>query len=219
MNNICEHIKKLSSISTPIINDAMAKLLSTKFKHQTMDCGIKPIHTSFRVCGPAFTVRCYPGATYAMEMAIELAPAESVIVCDGQGSEAGVLMGEIMSTVAQKRGIAGAVIDGAVRDVDDVIKMGFPLFARHITPRNGTFDQIGDLQQIISCGGVSVQPDDIICGDVNGVVVVPSKIVSHVVQSATELSLWESSLKNLLVKGISLSEAVKMIEKPQIQNL
>lgn len=209
-------IRILANISVPNISDAMAKGLSKKYKHQTMDAGIKPIDRTFKVCAPAYTVRCYPGATWAMEMAVEQAPAGTVIVCDAQGSDAGVMMGELMSATAKMRGVWGAVIDGAVRDIDEVIQMGFSLFSRHIVARSGTFDQIGDLQESITCGGVVVNPGDVVAGDCNGVVVIPKEISIHVAQAAKALSEWEDALCKVIHEGQPLSQAVKKFPKPPI---
>ena len=219
MNNIDTIIKKLSLISTPNISDAMGKGLSRPLKHQTMDSAIKPLSATFRLFGPAYTVRCYPGATYAMEKAINLAPAGSVIVCDGQGSDAGVMMGELMSTVAQYRGVVGAVIDGAVRDIDAVIEMEFPVFTRHVTACSGTFDTLGDLEEIISCGSVVVRPGDIIGGDVNGVVVVPCEIAGPVVRSAQAIQDREKQIKKLLLQGCSLEDAAGQLPKFDVQQI
>ena len=207
-------VRRLAGLSAPLVSDTMAKLLSEKLKHQTMDSAIKPLDKGFRLCGPAYTVRCYPGATYAMERAVAEAPAQSVIVCDGQGSDAGVMMGELMSTFAQKRGVLGAVVDGAVRDVDDIIELGFPVFSRHITPRSGTFDQLGDVEQVITCGSVVVNPGDIIVGDINGVVVVPRAKASDVADAAEELQKWEAGIKELLLEGKTLEEAAAVCKHP-----
>lgn len=214
-NSSC--VQKLAHISTPHIADTMAKCLSVKFKHQTMDSAIKPLSPAFCLCGPAYTVQCYPGATYAMEKAVAEAPSGTVLVCNGQSSDAGVMMGELMSTFAKKRGILGAVIDGAVRDIAELLELGFPVFTRHITPRNGTIDQIGDVQKTISCGGVIVRPNDIICGDSNGVVVVPVEILEHVVTGALELERWERDVKELILKGKTLNDAASQCTKPIIQ--
>ena len=210
-------VRDLSTVSVPNISDAMAKGLSRPLKYHTMNSAIKPVSRDFKVCGPAYTVRCYPGATYAMEKAIVEAPPGSVIVCDGQGSDAGVLMGGLMSATAQQRGVLGAVIDGAVRDIDDVIKSGFALFARHIVARSGTFAQLGDLQQTICCGGIVVRPGDIVAGDVNGVVVVPAEIASAVARAALALAQWEEQLLNEILKGKTLEQAAALCEKPPVQ--
>jgi 4-hydroxy-4-methyl-2-oxoglutarate aldolase len=212
-------VEILRRFSTPIIYDTMSKGLSIQFKHQAMASNIKPISPKMKVCGPAYTVRCYPGATWAMEIAVAKAPKGSVLVCDAQGSDAGVIMGELMSTFALKRGIQGAVIDGAVRDVEEIIEIGFQMFARHITPRNGVFEQSGNCQQSISCGGVLVKPNDIICGDVNGVIVIPQEIISQVMAGAIEREQWEQQIKKLLIEGNSLEQASAKCKKPNIQKI
>src|SRR3954469_10088148 len=101
---------------------------------QSIDGAIAPVSAEMRVAGEAFTVRCYPGATWAMEQAIELAPAGTVLVVGGGGWPNPILMGGMMSTRAQARGIAGAVIDGAVRDTAEIAKLGFPVFSRYVCP-------------------------------------------------------------------------------------
>lgn len=217
--NIADAVRALSGIATPHISDAMAKRLSRKLKHQTMDAGIKPVWPQFKLCGPAYTVRCYPGATYAMEKAIAEADPGTVIVCDGQSSEAGVMMGEIMSTVAQQRGVCGAVVDGAVRDLEDLKELGFPVFARHVTPRSGTFDQLGDVQVPITCGAVVVNPGDIVAGDVNGVVVVPRAIAAAVARASEDLVRWETVLKEGIVQGLSMAEAAKACPPVSIRQI
>ena len=216
---LAEGIIKLNGISTPVISDAMAKGLSVPLKHQAMEAAVKPVRERFTVCGRAYTVQCYPGATYAMEKAVAEAPAETVIVCDGQGSTAGVMMGGLMSTFAQQRGILGAVVDGSVRDIDDIDALNFPVFSRFITPRCGTADPLGDVEQPISCGGVVVQPGDIVAGDMHGVVVVPQGIIEAVATAAVALAKWESQVKEKIMNGMSLEAAVGSCEKPEIQQI
>lgn len=202
-----ETLKRLGAISTPNIADTLAKGLSRNLKHQVMDTGIRAIISARELCGPAFTVRCYPGATYAMERAVAEAPAGTVLVCDGQGSEAGVMMGDIMSTFAKTRGILGAVIDGAVRDLDDLEPLQFPIFARHVTPRNGTADKLGDTGEVITCGGVVVRPGDIIRGDGNGVVVLPRELLGTVTEAAGERVVWEERVRQHILAGMTLDDA------------
>ena len=111
---------------------------------QTMDGGIKPLAHNMRLAGPAFTVRCYPGATWAMEQALESAQAGDVVVVDAGGRDDVIIMGGLMSTRLHQRGIAGVIVDGAVRDVEDIIALGFPVFSRHVVARAGTFAEIGE---------------------------------------------------------------------------
>ena len=215
-NSSLEIIETIRQCATPLISDAMGKCLSRPLKHQTMDAGIKPVCPAMKLCGPAYTVQAYPGATWAMELAVAEAPPGSVIVCNGHGSDAGVLMGGLMSTFAKQRGVSGAVIDGAVRDIEDLIKMEFPMFSRHIVARSGTFAQLGDRQIPITCGGVVVQPGDIVVGDCNGVVVVPSEILALVAKASEALQQWEQNIHKMLVAGKTLDEAAAEIGKPPV---
>ena len=97
--------------------------------------------------------------------------------------------------------------------------LAFPMFARYITPRSGTFDKLGDVQQIISCGGVTVRPNDIVCGDLNGVVIIPQEIVRQVSIGAAELEKWENEVKNLILQGRTLDQAASMCTRPAIQDI
>ena len=212
IKKVSKAIESLSRLSTANISDAMSKRLEDKLLSQTMDSAIRPLSDSFKICAPAFTVSCYPGATYAMEKAINQAPAGSVIVCDGHACDAGVLMGGLMSTLAQRRGVVGAVIDGAVRDVEDILELDFPVFSRYVTPKSGTFAQLGDVDMPITCGSVIVNPEDIIVADVNGVIVVPSSLAGLVASESQKLHEFEENIRQRILDGFSLDEALAGIE-------
>lgn len=174
---------------------------------QAVDAGIRPIARTMRLAGPAFTVRCYPGATWALEQALELAPAGSVLAVDGGASPDVILMGALMSTRARARRIAGAVLDAAVRDVDEIIELEFPVFSRYICPRAGTFDKIGEWETIICLGRIPVRPGDWIVADCNGVVIVPAEIRASVLDHAQKIVHKEAQLRPLLREGKSFAEA------------
>jgi len=177
-------------------------------KHfQSLEGSIRPVARNMKVAGPAFTVRCYPGATWALEQALELARPGDVLVVDGGGRDDLILMGGLMSRRAKQRGIAGAILDAAVRDIDDVIEMGFAFFSRGISPRAGTFAEIGEWQTTICCGRVPVSPGDWIVGDCSGVVVVPGDMLDAVLVKAIAINLRESRIDADLQTGVSLGEA------------
>lgn len=174
---------------------------------QSMDAGIRPIHPSMRVAGPAFTVRCYPGATWALEQALELASPGDVLVVDGGGVADTILMGGLMSMRASARGLAGAIVDSAVRDVDQIISTGFPVFARHISPRAGTFAQIGEWQTTICCGRIPIQPGDWIVADQSGITVVPMDMIDQTFAEATEIQNREAVMETHLRQGKTLADS------------
>lgn len=189
-------------------SDALRKLGKP---FQAMRSGIAPLASGMKAAGPAFTVRCYPGATWAMEQALEKARPGDVLVIDGGGSPDVILMGGLMSTRAKARGVAGAVLDAAVRDVDDIIALGFPVFARHVCPRAGTFAEIGELQTTICCGHLPVNPGDWIVADSSGIAVVPPDMLSQTADAALAIHEREAIMAKRLAAGDSFEQAAKAI--------
>jgi 4-hydroxy-4-methyl-2-oxoglutarate aldolase len=148
----------------------LADLLS---REQVMDIGIRPLWTPMlRLAGPAFTVRCPAGDNLMLHAAIYRAAPGSVIVVEAGDVDYAMAGGNVCA-VAQRRGIAGFVIDGVIRDVAEVRDMVFPVFARGVIPIPGTKAAVAPLNTPISCGGASVNPGDIVVADEEGVVVVP----------------------------------------------
>ena len=161
---------EMAEMSTATLSDAMFRM---GHKDRTMRARIKPIDPSMRVAGQAATVQCYPGGTYACSLGVKAAEPGQVLVIDGGGYSEAVLWGEIFSRMAMVKGVRGTIVDGAVRDVNGVKELGYPLFAAAIHPGAGTGDKLGEVGITIQCGGVVVRPDDYVFGDVLGVVVVP----------------------------------------------
>jgi len=200
--------REIKRPSTSCLSDALGRL---GFKFQTLDSRIRSI-TNVALWGPAYTVQCYPGATWAVEEALEKASAGDVLVINGEGFLGAVLMGGLMSTRAHHRALAGAVIDGAVRDVAELKKLNWPVFAAGVTSRGGTMSKLGQVDITISCGGVSVQPGDLIVGDEDGVVSVPSSVLDDALELAWEIEQKEEFLTAALKNGCSLQEAVRQLD-------
>lgn len=185
---------------------------------QSMDGGIRPLVRGMAVAGPAFTVRCYPGATWALEQALELAKPGDVLVVDGGGYPDAILMGGLMSARAHARGIAGAVLDAAVRDIDDIVGLGFPVFSRHICPRAGTFAEIGEWDTIVCCGRIPVRPGDWVVADASGVAVVPIEIIEDVFAAAGAIHAREAKMVRFLEMGKSLAEAAAALNGKPVES-
>lgn len=139
---------------------------------QVMDIGIRPLWPSERIAGPAFTVRCPPGDNLMLHAAIHRAPAGSVIVVEAGDVDYAVAGGNVCA-VAQRRGIAGFVVDGVIRDLGEVRALGFPVFARGVIPIPGAKAAVLPLNSPVRCGGVTVAPGDVVVADEEGVVVAP----------------------------------------------
>ena len=179
-----ETIDRYRALTTAQVSDALFRLGT---KQGTMDAGIKPVVPDVQAVGPAFTVKTYPGATHGSGLALQHAQPGDVVVIDGEGFDRSILWGGIFSAQAVKKGLAGTVIDGAVRDIDDVRELGYPLFARYVCPRAGAFEQQAEMQIPITCAGALVNPGDLIIGDNMGVVAVPQARVEEVLAKAEEI--------------------------------
>jgi len=172
-------IKRILNLSTPCIADVIDYF-------GVLDYRIKPIVEGVKAAGPALTVQLRTGDNYMAHEALLVAkPGDMIIVsCDGNMRNSS--WGEIMCTVAQKKGIAGVVIDGTIRDVQSIRKMKYPLFARGASPSGCDKDGQGMVNVPISCGGVVVEPGDIVFGDDIGLVVIPQSILKEVVKKAED---------------------------------
>lgn len=203
MDDLCQILCDVGSAN---VSDAL-RALGRHF--QAMDGGIRPLAASMRCAGPAFTVRCYPGATFALEKALEEAKPGDVLVVDGGAVPDVILMGGLMSLRAKTRGIAGAVLDAAVRDVSDVVGIGFAMFSRFVCPRAGTFAEIGERNTIICCGRVPVRPGDWIIADSSGIVVIPIELLDATVIKARAINLREQRIREGLLQGKTIDEAAE----------
>jgi RraA family protein len=130
--------------------------------------------TNAILCGPAITVRVRPGDNLMIHKAIAMADPGDVIVIDGSGDLTQALIGGLMRTSAIKRGIAGFIVDGAIRDVAEWAEGGIAVYARGRVHRGPSKDGPGEVNVPISCAGMAVLPGDLILGDADGVIAIPT---------------------------------------------
>lgn len=133
---------------------------------------ITALRPNMKVVGTAFTVDVRPGDNLMIHAAMSLAKPGDVLVVDGKGDQTAALMGTIMMTACQKLGIAGVVIDGAVRDALEIEEMGFPVFSVGTNPNGPTKLVPGRIGHPVTVGGVTVHAGDLVLGDADGVVIV-----------------------------------------------
>ena len=150
----------------------------------TLGGRIQPLAKSMKVSGPAFTVEVRPGDNLMIHAALVLAQPGDVIVVDGKGDLSCALTGALMAAHAQKAGIAGFVIDGAVRDTEDCAKGSFPIFAAGCNPNGPLKNSGGRINWPVSVGGTTVNPGDLIVGDADGVTVLPRVLAAAIVAGA-----------------------------------
>ena len=147
---------------------------------------IQALRHRMKLAGSALTVEVRPGDNLMIHAAIALARPGDVLVIDGKGDQSAALMGTIMMNACRQVGIAGVVIDGAVRDSVEIDEMGFPVFSVGTNPNGPTKLASGRIGHPVSVGGVAVRPGDLIIGDADGVVVVEREKVQTLLQAAAK---------------------------------
>jgi len=182
----------------------------------TMDSGIKPIDPKSRMLGRAVTVQCYPGDNLALHQGIYAAEPGDVLILDCHGYTEAGHFGDIMALACQVRGIAGVVIDGSCRDSEDIKELGLPVFVRGFNPSGTVKASLGKVNVPVTCGGVRVNPGDMVLGDCDGVVVVPREKEDQVFEKAQAKFAKEEKLVEELKAGKTTLEIYgfdKLIKK------
>jgi 4-hydroxy-4-methyl-2-oxoglutarate aldolase len=137
----------------------------------TMD-RVAPLSPAMRLAGPAFTIEVRPGDNLMIHAAMAMAKPGDVLVIDGKGETSCALMGALMINACKVLALGGIVIDGAIRDTDELRDLGFPVFAVAANPNGPTKFIPGRINWPISAGGICVNPGDLVVGDADGIVVV-----------------------------------------------
>jgi 3-hexulose-6-phosphate synthase / 6-phospho-3-hexuloisomerase len=195
------------SVSTPNISDAMHRKGAMN--------GLFSLCGNVKMVGRAVTVQTFAGDWAKPVEAIDIAGPGDVIVINNDAGTHVAPWGELATMSCLKKGISGVVIDGAVRDVDDIRRLRFPLFAKATVPNAGEPKGLGEINAEISCGGQVVRPGDWIIGDESGVVVVPKERAYEVARRALEVKKNEERIREEIRRGSTLSEvsALKKWEK------
>jgi RraA family protein len=198
-----ETVAGLGAFETPAASDLMNRLytMAPTIRNLTDD--------RLKVVGPACTVKVYPGDNLMVHKALDIAQAGDVIVVDTSGSTMTAVLGDLISTKARHRGIAGFVIDGLIRDLEGIRQLGdFPVFARDVTPIGPLHRGPGEINCPVSAGGVVVHPGDVVVGDLNGVVVVPRTIADDLLERLQAGARKESDYVAAVAKGDFTNEWV-----------
>lgn len=167
---------------------------------------VKPVWPGARVAGPAFPVRCSPGDNLAIHVAVTRAPAGAVLIADMGGARDFGYWGEVLTTAAEVRAIAGLVIDACVRDCDALAAHGFPVFSTGLALTGASKVQPGAIDRPVTVGDVAVEPGDWVVGDVDGVVVLPGAELDAVLTAGRARAAKEAALFATLRAGGSTVE-------------
>ncbi|MCH6236381.1 4-carboxy-4-hydroxy-2-oxoadipate aldolase/oxaloacetate decarboxylase [Aquiflexum sp. TKW24L] len=187
-------IEELCKFSSATIHEAMGR-------NGNLPSGIKPIHSKMKVYGRAYTVMTMPRDNVLLHRAYAYAKPGDVIVASCCGFYEAGYWGDLMSLGAKTKGIAGLVIDGCVRDADDIEAMGFPVFSRGLCIRGTSNHGDGTLNEPIIIGDCMIHPGDIIIGDRDGVVVVPQDRMDEAIEKSRAREEKEEKVRKQLREG------------------
>ena len=187
-------VKALGAMVTAHLSDNMNRLVAG-------GAALRPMHGGGKLCGPAFTVKVAPGDNLMVHKAIDVAAPGDVIVVDAGGVLTCAIIGDIMTSLANKRGLAGMVIHGAIRDAAEIRARRFPVYACGITHRGPYKNGPGEINLPVALDGMVVHPGDIIVGDADGVVAVPQAYAAEVLALARAQLAKETAMLKAIAAG------------------
>ncbi|MCH8249310.1 MAG: RraA family protein [Proteobacteria bacterium] len=209
-------IDRIASIATSTLSNA----LDDAGYHDNVMQGIHSVVAGSRFAGPAVTVReasgefgSFRSEDFRVGAIIDAAETGDVIVIDGGGALCST-WGGMASFAAKFKGVAGLVVDGAVRDLEEIIEFDFPVFARHMVPTTGRLRmKVEAINEPIVVYGVRVEPGDIIVGDGTGLVCLPRGDAEKIVGVAEQIGQDDASALEDMKAGMSFSEAMSKYTK------
>ncbi|KYC54433.1 MAG: Bifunctional enzyme Fae/Hps [Candidatus Methanofastidiosum methylothiophilum] len=196
-----ELIDALKKVSSSNVSDAMHRGGAMK--------GIHSVIPGLKMAGKAFTVKSMNGDWAKVVEAIDLANKGDILVVDTNGGNIAV-WGELATWSAVMRGLGGIVIDGAVRDIDDLKEIRFPVFSRYEVPDAGDPKGFGEIGCEIICGGLKVNTGDYIIGDDSGVVVIPQEEAQEIINRSLDVKEKENRIREEIKRGSTLSKVLKL---------
>ncbi len=162
-------IAMFRDFETPDISDILNRMY-------TMAPEIRNLVNDKPLAGPALTVKVYPGDNLMVHKALDVAKPGDVVVVDTSGSQRNAVLGDLVANKARHLGISGFIVDGLVRDLPGLIEARLPVYARGVTPFGPLHRGPGELNYAVSCGGIVVNPGDVIVADQTGVAVVRQEV-------------------------------------------
>jgi 4-hydroxy-4-methyl-2-oxoglutarate aldolase len=208
-------VEAFRELPTAVVSDAMGR-------QNSMRHDMKPLFPGARLCGPALTVKSYPSDNLMPHKALQIAQPGDVLVIEAGHHLESALWGDLISRSAQVRGVEGVVIDGGVRDRDDIAKLGLPVFCTAVLPGGTYKSNPGSINIPVSVAGLPVTPGDIVLGDSDGVVVVPRDQAADVLKRSQEILQKEEDLREKIDRGeliFDILELQKYLNRPDVTEL
>lgn len=210
------NVERARRLDTATISDAL-----DRFSIAGQCYRIKPRSPSFRLAGRAFTLLYGPASNPPGTVGdyIDDVPAGSALVLDNGGRDNCTVWGDILTEIANRRGIAGTVIDGICRDVALALELNYPLYSRDHWMRTGKDRvQVEATNVPVNIGDARVSPGDLLVGDTDGVVVIPREHEDKVLAAAEEIQATENRIREAVRGGMRLDEARKQFRYHQLQS-
>lgn len=195
-------VKKLGEYGTATIHEAAGQI-------GALPGFIKPISQNMKLCGTVFPLHCVARSNINLHEAIYLAKPGDVLVGSLEGMPQAGYWGDILTCAAQERGLKGLVLDGCVRDADDIDALGFSVFARGLNILGTGKERGGSIGEKIVIGDVEINAGDVIVGDRDGVVVIPAERVAEVIDASQAREDKEQEVRERLKSGESSLEIYK----------
>jgi 4-hydroxy-4-methyl-2-oxoglutarate aldolase len=166
-----------------------------------VDLPLTQVVPGSRVAGPARTARCAPGDnTMVHALIAHAAPGEILVLTSAEPAPV-ALVGELLATQAQAQGVAGMLVDGAVRDLEELAAIGLPIWARFVRAQGATKGEVGELDVPVSVGGAEIRPGDLVVMDCDGAVALPADRVDEVLPPARERAEQERAMRARYAAG------------------
>lgn len=191
-----ELIERAKKLSPAQISDGMKEM--GIIRDGSLDADITPVSDTMKVVGTICTVATADGDNLPIHVALYQGKPGYVMMIDGKAYTGRPYLGELIARTGKAVGLEGIIIDGYVRDKVGIAEVGFPVFARGYLPRNILKKNAGEINVLITCGGVCVNPGDLVIGDCDGVVVVPRDIIEKVLEKAEKKDAYEIKRREVI---------------------
>lgn len=189
-----EWVEKFKTIPVANVSDCMSRMTAG-------GASLRPMHAGGVLAGAALTVKTRPGDNLMVHKALAMAQPGDVIVVDAGGDLTNAIIGGLMAATAQRKGVAGIIIHGAIRDSGEIAESNFPVYAAGVTHRGPYKDGPGEINVTVSFGGMVIQPGDLILADEDGCLSIPKEDVEQIYEAAVAKNQAEARTMEAIVNG------------------